>query len=86
MIQINISQARQMLPSLINRVYQGEEFVIIKNKIPVAQITPLGRKKTAVKEKKILADTEKLFKHFKGSNVAVADFLRNAAWKGNYGD
>lgn len=86
MIQINISQARQDLPSLINRVYEGEEFIIVKNKIPVAQITPVGKKIALKKEKKLLPQALKLFKHYKGSNIKIANFLRESAWKGKYGD
>ena len=85
MIQINISQARQILPSLINRVYQGEEFIIVKNKIPIAQITPVDKKLIKRKEKKILPEARKLFKHLKGSNIKIANFLRDSAWKGTYG-
>ena len=85
MIQISISEARQILPSLINRVYQGEEFIIVKNKIPVAQITPVGKKMVLSKEKKLLPEAIKLFTHFKGSNIKIANFLRDSAWKGTYG-
>lgn len=86
MIQINISEARQTLPSLINRVYQGEKFVIVKNKIPIAQVIPVQKKIILRKEKKILREAGKLFKRFKGSNIKIANFLRDSAWRGTYGD
>lgn len=86
MNQINISQARQILPSLINRAYQGEEFIIIKNKIPVAQIIPVDKKTVLKSEKKLLPQALKLFKRYKGSNIKVANFLRDTAWRGKYGN
>ena len=51
MTQINVSKARQTLPQLLNRVYSGEEFVIVKNKIPIAHLIPV--KKERVVKKKI---------------------------------
>lgn len=85
MIQVNISQARQTLPSLVNKVYQGEEFVIVKNKIPVAQLIPIVNKKIGTSVKKIVPKATKLFRYLKGSNIEIADKLRKSAWRGNYG-
>lgn len=85
MIQVNISQARQTLPTLVDKVYQGEEFVIIKNKIPVAQLIPVTNKKIKPLIKKIIPGATKLYSYLKGSNIEIANKLRESAWKGNYG-
>lgn len=86
MIQVNISQARQILPSLVDKVYQGEEFVIIKNKIPVAQLIPVTSKKIKNPKKIIIPRATRLFSHLKGSSVKIANQLRESAWRGNYGN
>lgn len=88
MTQISVSQFRQNLPSFINRVFAGEEFLVIKNKIPVATVTPV--KKEKIFKKKIDLSTFGIWKNrkdFKGmSTVQIADSLRDKAWKGNYAD
>lgn len=85
MILVNISQARQTLPSLVDKVYQGEEFVIVKNKIPVAQLIPVTSKKIKIQKKAIIPGATRLFSHLKGTNIKIADKLRASAWRGNYG-
>lgn len=82
MTQISVSQFRQNLPSFLNRVYAGEEFLVVKNKIPVASITPVQEKKVATK--KILPGATKLMSHLKGSTIEIADKLRREAWYGKY--
>lgn len=86
MIQVNISQARQTLPTLVDKVYQGEEYVIVKNKIPVAQLVPVTKEVTKTAKKKIIYKATRLFSHLKGTNTKIADKLRESAWKGNYGN
>lgn len=84
-MQISISQARQNLPQLINRVFNGEEFIITKNKIPAALLTIIGKKqKKKIDKKRILPKTAYLFSHLKGKTIKVADNLRTYAWKGKY--
>lgn len=41
---MNVSEARKRLSEIINRVYAGEEFIITRNGIPVAKISPVNRK------------------------------------------
>lgn len=85
MRQISISQARQTLPSLVARVYGGEEFTIVKNKIPAAMLVPVGKNRDRARSnKRILPQAVKLLSHFKGSNLEVASYLRKTAWAGAY--
>lgn len=85
MTTVTISQARQNLPSLINRVYAGEEFLIVKNKIPMAQISPVKKRQKKKKfSRKILPEATTLLTHLKGSTIEVADMLRERAWRGSY--
>lgn len=85
-MHISISQARQNLPQLITRVFNGEEFVITKNKIPAALLTSPDRKQKKKSEKKrILQKSSYLFSHLKGATIKVADNLRLHSWKGKYG-
>lgn len=91
MVTVTISQARQDLPSLINRVYAGEEFLIVKNKIPMAQISPVKKRQMKkIFKRKILPEVFGMWKNrkeWKGlSTIEIADRLRESAWKGNYGD
>ena len=90
MIQINISDARQNFPSLINRVYAGEEFLVVKNKIPVARIISVDKKKKKLTKRQILPEAFGIWKNrpeWKGlSTIQIAYKLREQAWKGNYRD
>ena len=63
MIQISISRVRQTLPSLINRVFAGEEFVVLKNKIPVAKIVGISKTKTQTIKRKILPEAFGMWKN-----------------------
>lgn len=85
MIQVNISQARQTLPTLVDKVYRGEEYVIVKNRIPVAQLVPLTKKVNKIAQKRIISTAIRLFSHLKGSNIKIANELRESAWRGKYG-
>ena len=62
MTQISASQARQDFLQLLNRVYAGEEFLIVKNKIPMAHLNPVRKEKTAVKKRKILPEAFGMWK------------------------
>ena len=85
---ISISHARQNLPELVNRVYKGEEFLIIKNKIPMAHLNPVKKVKKVIKKRIILPEVFGMWKNrkdFKGlSTVEIANKLRETAWKGRY--
>lgn len=83
MTQISVSQARQNLSQLLNRVFAGEEFLLVKNNIPVAHLTPV-RKERVVK-KRILPGATKLLAHWKGPTLDVARRLRKLAEQSNYG-
>jgi antitoxin (DNA-binding transcriptional repressor) of toxin-antitoxin stability system len=85
MIQINISQARQNFSELAQKAYFGEEVVVYRNQIPFIKFIKADQEKPVKKikfDKKALG----LFKHLKGTNIEIADWLRETAWKGNYGD
>ncbi len=84
-MQISISQARQNLPQLVNRVFNGEEFVITKNKIPAALLTVADKKqKKKTFKRRILPKTTYLFSHLKGETIKIANNLRTYSWKGTY--
>lgn len=86
MTQVNISQFRENLPSFMDRVYAGEEFLVMKNKIPMASVIPVRKEK--ISKKKIDLSAFGIWrnrKDFKGmTTVQIADMLREKAWKGNY--
>lgn len=83
MIPISISDARNNLPNLINRVYRGEEFLILKNKIPVAKLSAVSDNKQ-VAVKKILPEATKIFSKLKGSSVEIVNKWRKEALYGKY--
>lgn len=41
MQQVTVSGAREEWAQLVNRVFAGEEFLVVKNKIPVARLLPV---------------------------------------------
>lgn len=83
MITVSVSYAREKLPELINRAYQGEEFLILKNKIPVARLTAATRSgKTP--PKKILTRATKVFSHLKGTSTQIVNKWRKEALYGRY--
>ena len=86
MQQISVSDARQQLPSLINRVFAGEEFVISKNNLKIAKLIPFSAPLTQKKfsKRRILPGATTLFSHLKGSTLEVADKLRESALRGSY--
>ena len=83
MTQINVSTARQTLPQLLNRVFNGEEFVIVKNKIPIAHLIPV--KKEKIVKKRILPGATKLMAHLKGDSVDIVNRWRREQETRSYG-
>lgn len=82
MNKVNISFARQHLPELVNRVFAGEEFVIVKNKIPVAKIGAVKPQITEHQRKKrVIPGAFGMWKDLKGSTVEIADRLRKGVRK-----
>ncbi len=67
-------------------IYPKDLFPKSKLNEILGNFVPRGSKKTIPKKKRLLLGTDKLFKHFKGSTLEVADFLRTTAWRGNYDD
>lgn len=84
MTTVSVSYARQNFPDLVNRAYAGEEFLVVKNNIPVAKMIPVGDKTARKRKKKIVPGATSLFSHLKGSTIEVADKLRESAWRGTY--
>jgi len=85
---ISISFARQNLPELVNRAYQGEDFLVVKNKIPVAIITkPVKAEKKMIKRKidpKVFGMWKNRWPENK-SSVDIVNEWRDQVWKGRYG-
>ena len=85
MMQISVSQARQDFLKLANRVYAGEEFLVVKNKIPMMILKPVKIKK-AMKRK----IDPKMFGMWKDrwpknkSSVEVVNQWRAQSWRGRY--
>lgn len=83
MTQISVSQARQDFLQLVNRVYAGEEFLVVKNGIQMLEMRPVRKEKRVIK-RRILSGATKLMSHLKGTTLEVADRLRRDAWYGKY--
>lgn len=87
MTQISASQARQDFLQLLNRVYAGEEFLIVKNKIPVASLNPVKKEKKVIKKRKILPEAFGMWKDrwpASKSSVDIVNEWREEMWKGRY--
>lgn len=85
MTQISVSQARQNFLQLANRVYAGEEFLVVKNGIQMLEMRPVRRERK-IGKRKILPGATKLMSHLKGTTLEIADKLRRDAWYGKYAD
>lgn len=82
---VNISYARQHLPELVNRVFGGEEFVIVKNNIPVARVSKVSPGMIQKKKKKrMVTGAFGMWKDLKGSTVDIVNKWREEAWRGRY--
>lgn len=84
MTQVSASQARQNLPTLLNRAFAGEEFMIFKNKIHLANLVPAGKEKRLIK-RRILPGATKLMSHLKGDSVDIVNTWRRREEMRNYG-
>ena len=62
MTQVSVSEFRQNLPGYLNRVFAGEEFLIVKNKIPVAQLNPVRKDKKILRKRRILPEAFGMWK------------------------
>ena len=88
MIQVNVSQARQDFLNLANRVFAGEEFLVVKNNIPMLTMKPI-RKEKIDRKKKIDLSAFGIWKNRWPKSMSSVDIVnkwREEAWKGNYGD
>lgn len=81
MIPISVSQARQQFPSIIDRVFAGDSFVVTKQRLPVAEIRPV-RREPAMRKKRIIPAATQIFSHLQGPSVDIVNQWRDAAWKG----
>ena len=84
MNQITVSNLRQNLPTFINKVFSGEEFLITKNGLSVAKLTPARMVKKKIKKKKILKEAFGMWRDLKGSTIEITERWRKEAWKGIY--
>ena len=85
MIQISVSQARQEFLELVNRVYSGEEFLVVKNKIPMLVMQPVKIQKPARKTRRILPGATRLMSHLKGDSVGIVNQWRKQEEIRSYG-
>lgn len=84
MIPISVSQARQQFPSIIDRVFAGDSFVVTKQRLPVAEIRPI-RREVRVGKKRIIPAATRILRDLQGSSLDVVSQWRDAAWKGTNG-
>lgn len=84
MIQVNVSELRQNLPTFINRVFTGEEFLITKNGLMVAKLTPAKNMIKKPKKRIVLPSAFGMWKDFKGETVEIVNKWKKEAWRGNY--
>lgn len=88
MTQINVSDFRQNLPNYLNRVFAGEEFLIVKNKIPVAHLNPVKKEKVVLRKRKILPEVFGMWKDrwpASKSSVDIVNEWRKEMLYGKYG-
>ena len=85
MIQISISQARQEFLELANRVYSGEEFLVLKNKIPMLMMQPIKSDKSIRRPRFILPGATRLMAHLEGDSVKTVNEWRKREEMRNYG-
>lgn len=85
MIQISVSKARQEFLELTNRVYAGEEFLVMKNKIPMLVMRPVKTEKAVRKTRRILPGATRLMAHVKGDSVKIVNEWRKLEEMRNYG-
>ncbi|MEK9201167.1 MAG: type II toxin-antitoxin system prevent-host-death family antitoxin [Patescibacteria group bacterium] len=84
MIQLSVSQARNDFLKLANRVYAGEEIVVVKNGVKMMVMSPVKNKKRVIK-KRILPGATKLMGHLKGDSVDIVNEWRRQEDMRSYG-
>ncbi|MBI2587673.1 hypothetical protein HYW29_02610 [Candidatus Amesbacteria bacterium] len=87
MTQISASQARQDFLQLLNRAYAGEEFLVTKNKLVMAKISPVKKEKTVKFKRRILPEAFGMWKDRwpkSKSSVDIVNEWREEMWKGRY--
>ncbi|HJZ06206.1 hypothetical protein A2634_02040 [Candidatus Amesbacteria bacterium RIFCSPHIGHO2_01_FULL_48_32] len=87
MTQINASQARQDFLQILNRAYAGEEFLVTKNRIVMARISPVRKEKKIVK-RRILPEVFGMWKDrwpASKSSVDIVDEWRRKEEMRSYG-
>ena len=87
MTQINASQARQGFLQILNRAYAGEEFLVTKNRIVMARISPVRKEKKIVK-RRILPEVFGMWKDrwpASKSSVDIVDEWRRKEEMRSYG-
>ena len=74
------TEARNNFFEILNKViYEGKEFIVEKDGVPAAKVSPLPAKKSSEEIKKILVDVRKVFaKSAKRKYWSVID---TPAWK-----
>ncbi len=89
MISINVSQARQNFSSVIDKVFAGEEFIVMKNNIKVAKIVPIKEIRQIKVKRKIDAKAFGMWKNRwpkNKSSVEIVNEWRKEILYGKYGD
>lgn len=81
MQQVTVSWAREEWAQLVNRVFAGEAFLVVKNNIPVARLLPVEKTTRVRRQRKILPIATKLLSHFTGNAADVGMLLRRRAWR-----
>ncbi len=85
MMQISVSQARRDFLELANRVYAGEEFLVVKNKIPMLMMYPVRIEKTVREPRRILPGATRLMTHLKGDSIRIVNEWRKREEMRSYG-
>ena len=78
MAEIGAYEAKTHLPRLLERVQQGERFVITKHGHPIAELVPFGRH-NAERIKQALAEIHTVRKGLARRKVRLKDVLRGMA-------
>ena len=86
MMQVSMSDFRENLPTYSDMVLAGEEFEVLRNRIPVLKVTAIDTPKKVIKSRKVMPEALNLLSHLKGSTVEIANKLRKDAWYGKYGN
>lgn len=83
MVQVNVSDFRENLPSIMDRVIGGEEFEVLRNRMVIARVSP-AKKRMKSKLNLSAFGMWKNRKDMQGPIEEVAARLRERAWKGDY--